>query len=160
MGRRELGYPARMPRGATAADRETADQAATVEDSSLALVEMTLAGLAAASGVSVLQLRVLLVADRHAPLNLSALAERLDVSAPSASRLVDRMVEAGLISRAVSPRSRRELSLTLTTRGRRALAQLRRTRRQAIDRVLSAMSPADRAALVAGMSAFAEAADH
>lgn len=153
-----LGYPSAMPRGATADVVQEDDQAVAVEDASLALVEMTLAGLAAAKGVSVLQLRVLLVADRHAPLNLSSLAERLDVSPPSASRLVDRMVEAGLVSRAVSPHSRREISVTLTTRGRRALVQLRRSRQQAIDRVLAAMSPADRAALVAGITAFAAAA--
>lgn len=153
------GYPARMPRSAAARAPGTDDESSAVEDASLALVEMTLAALAAAAGVSVLQMRVMLVIDRHGPLNLSALADRLDVSVPSASRLVDRLVEAQLVTRAVSPRSRREVSLTLTARGRRALAQLRRKRQEAIRGVLAHMSPQDRAALAAGLAAFSAAFD-
>jgi DNA-binding MarR family transcriptional regulator len=149
-----------MPRSATARAARTDDQSSGVEDASLALVEMTLAALAAVPGVSVLQMRVLLVIDRHGPLNLSSLAERLDLSVPSASRLVDRLVEAEMVTRAVSPRSRREVSLTLTTRGRRALSQLRRSRQEAIRRVLDEMSADDRAALTAGLAAFSSAFDH
>ena len=133
--------------------------AAAVEEASLALVEMTLSGLAAAKGVSTLQLRMLVVVDRHTPLNLSSLADHLDVSVPSASRLVDRMVEAGLVQRTTAEHSRREVALALTLRGRRALDSLRRERREAIAAVLQRMRDADRQALVAGLAAFATAAD-
>ena len=133
--------------------------AAAVEDASLALVEMTLSGLANAKGVSTLQLRTMLVVDRHSPLNLSTLAEHLDLSVPSASRLVDRMVEAGLVQRSTAEHSRREVALGLTLRGRRALDGLRRDRREAIAAVLKLMAARDRDALVAGLAAFASAAD-
>ncbi|MGZ4610757.1 MAG: MarR family winged helix-turn-helix transcriptional regulator [Actinomycetes bacterium] len=134
-------------------------QAVSVEEASLALVEMTLGALAASGEVSTLQLRVLLVVDRHAPLNLSSLATRLDLSVPSASRLVDRLVDAGLVARGVAAHSRREVALSLTAKGRRALAQLRRSRERAIGQVLGEMAPRDRDALVAGLHAFARAAD-
>jgi DNA-binding MarR family transcriptional regulator len=137
----------------------SADQAAAVEAASLALVEMTLAAVAAADGVSTLQLRMLVVLDRLAPLTRGALAEQLEVSTPSASRLVDRMVEAGLVRRDEAAHSRREVSLAATAQGRRALRSLRRTRERAIGGVLDRMTAADRAALVAGLDAFARAAD-
>jgi DNA-binding MarR family transcriptional regulator len=120
---------------------------------------MTLAALAAADGVSSLQLRVLLAIDRHGPLNLSTLAARLDLSVPSASRLVDRLVEAGYVTRAVAEHSRREVALAVATKGRRALGQLRRSRSRAIGEVLAQMSPSQRAALVTGLTAFSAAAD-
>jgi len=115
--------------------------------------------LAGTRDLSLLQMRLLLVVDRHAPLNLSALAERLDQSIPSASRLVDRLVDAGLVRRMPAPHSRREIALTLTGKGSRALSRLRQIRERAIADVLSRMTPADRLALVSGLTAFATAAD-
>lgn len=133
--------------------------AATVEEASLALLEMTLAAVAAAGAVSTLQLRMLLVVDRDSPLNLSSLAARLDLSVPSASRLVDRLVEASLVTRDVAQHSRREVALSLTPQGRRVLQQVRRRRRRAIAQVLDQMSGRDRTSLVSGLGAFTRAAD-
>lgn len=134
------------------------EQAGTVEEASLALVEMTLAALAAVEGISSLQLRMLLLVDRHPHSNLSSVAARMEMSVPSASRLVDRLVEAGLLDRRDAPHSRREVALSLTARGTRALADLRRSRRQAITAVLDTMSDEQRRALVGGLTAFASAA--
>jgi DNA-binding MarR family transcriptional regulator len=134
------------------------EQAGTVEEASLALVEMTLAALAGVEGISSLQLRMLLLVDRHPQSNLSSVASRMDMSVPSASRLVDRLVEAGLLDRRDAPHSRREVALSLTARGNRALAELRRSRRQAIGVVLEAMADDQRRALVSGLTAFAAAA--
>ena len=147
------------PTAARSVSAAASAAAAAVEEASLALVEMTLSGLAKAKDVSTLQLRMLLVVDRHSPLNLSALAEHLDLSVPSASRLVDRMVEAGLVRRSTAEHSRREVALGLTLRGRRALEALRRERREAITQVLQQMAATDRDALVAGLASFATAAD-
>lgn len=135
-----------------------ADQAGTVEEASLALVEMTLAALAGVEGISSLQLRMLLLVDRHPHSNLSSVATRMEMSVPSASRLVDRLVEAGLLDRRDAPHSRREVALSLTATGNRALADLRRSRRQSIGGVLEAMTDEQRRALVAGLTAFAAAA--
>jgi DNA-binding MarR family transcriptional regulator len=99
------------------------------------------------------------VVDRHAPLNLSALAARLEQSVPSASRLVDRLVEAGLVGRVPAAHSRREVALTLTARGKRSLSRLRQVRERGIAGVLDRMAAEDRAALVRGLTAFAVAAN-
>jgi DNA-binding MarR family transcriptional regulator len=145
--------------GRFAAEQGSRDEASAVEEASLALVEMTLAALTSVPGMSVLQLRLLLVVDRHPPLNLSTLAGQLDLSLSSASRLVDRLVEADLLHREVAEHSRREVVLALTAQGRRAIGRLRRQRQLAIALVLAEMRHGDRVALVSGLSAFATTAD-
>lgn len=156
--RRVLRYRLGMA-GAAAEQSTAAGEAAAVEESSLALVEMTVAALSASSQLSVLQLRVLLVVDRHGPLNLSALASSLELSVPSASRLIDRLVTAGLVRRGVAAHSRREVQLVVTPKGRRALGELRARRQRAIAAVLDGMSAQERADLVSGLEAFARAAE-
>jgi len=134
------------------------DAAAAVEEVSGALLEVTLAALAAAD-LPLLQVRLLLALDRHGPLNLGRVAVELGLSAPSASRLVGRAVEAGLILRDVSDRSRREVSLRLSPSGRRTLRVFRQRRRRAISRMTGQMSASERDALLAGLSALNASAE-
>jgi DNA-binding MarR family transcriptional regulator len=136
------------------------DQSAVVEELSLAMVELTLKALSGSQQLSVLQTRVLLAIDRHGPVSLGELASGLDLSLPSASRLVTRLADERLVLRKVPTHDRRLLQLTLAARGRTTLARLRSTRRQELDRVLANMTPADRSALVRGLSSFAEATEH
>lgn len=134
------------------------DAAAAVEEASDALLEVTLAALAIAD-LPLLQVRLLLALDRNGPLNLGRVAVVLGLSAPSASRLVSRAVEAGLILRDVSDRSRREVSLRLSPSGRRTLRAFRRHRRRAISGMTSHMSASKRATLLAGLSALNASAE-
>ncbi|MEU4873248.1 MarR family transcriptional regulator [Streptomyces sp. NPDC021608] len=95
---------------------------------------------------------------RHRPeLNLTALAERLDVGLPTASRLCDRLEAAGLLERAVHPRNRREVRLVLTPYGRDVLADVGERRARRLADVFEAMPPARRAALEQGLHAFHQA---
>ncbi|GAA1599809.1 MarR family winged helix-turn-helix transcriptional regulator [Kribbella karoonensis] len=136
---------------------ESASDGAAVEQASLALVELTLKAMTAAPQLSVLQLRVLLSVERHGPLRLGEVAGLLDLSAPSASRLVARLVDDGLILRNTPPADRRQVQLVVSAKGRRLLTRLRGNRQRDIDRVLDLMSPNDRSALVQGLAAFADA---
>jgi DNA-binding MarR family transcriptional regulator len=136
------------------------DQSAVVEELSLAMVELTLKALSGSQQLSVLQTRVLLAIDRHGPVSLGELASGLDLSLPSASRLVTRLTDERLVLRKVPTHDRRLLQLTLAARGRTTLARLRSARRRELDRVLANMTPADRSALVRGLNSFAKATDH
>lgn len=72
-----------------------------------------------------LSLRQFLVLDRIAAgtrRNVD-LARRVQVSGPTISGVVDRLVLMGLVDRAVSADDRRAVTLSLTTRGRRILAR-------------------------------------
>ncbi|MFE7138066.1 MarR family winged helix-turn-helix transcriptional regulator [Streptomyces sp. NPDC057644] len=113
----------------------------------------------AASGtVSPSQLRALLVIEKQEGTNLRALGEALGSRAPSVSRLCDRMEAMGLVLRAPSPTSRREVELRLSLRGRTLLEEYRALRAAELNAVLERMDPAALAALTDGLAAFHAAA--
>jgi DNA-binding MarR family transcriptional regulator len=131
--------------------------ARAVEESSLAFVDLTVAAVAAEGGVSLPQLRALLAIERSGPVNLSAFAASIDSSLPSASRLVGRLEESGLLERAVSSRSRREVELRITPSGRSALTALRAARRKEIAKVLRKLDAASADRLAVALESFASA---
>lgn len=107
--------------------------------------------------VSAPQARALRAIDQHGPLNLNQLADELGVLPSSASRLCDRLVAAGLIDRAFSRTSRREITLTLRPAGHQLLAALQAARRAEIAAVLAGMPSTAVDALLHGLRQFAAA---
>lgn len=103
------------------------------------------------------QLRALRVLESEPGLNLTALAEGMEIGLPTASRLCDRLEAAGLVERALHPRKRREVQLSLTGQGRQVLGEVASRRSQALVAVLAAMTAAEREALSRGMRAFLSA---
>jgi DNA-binding MarR family transcriptional regulator len=97
------------------------------------------------------QMRALLIIGGAGSLNLSRLAEALGASASAASRLVDRMQAAGLLTRDRAAASRREIVLVPTESGLRLAEWVRGRRRAALGQVLQAMTPDGRAALARGL---------
>jgi DNA-binding MarR family transcriptional regulator len=97
------------------------------------------------------QMRALLIIDSAGSLNLSRLAGALGASASAASRLVDRMQLAELLTRDRAAASRREIVLVPTESGRRLAEWIRGRRRAALGELLQAMTPDGRAALARGL---------
>ncbi|GAB2581460.1 hypothetical protein GCM10027168_12720 [Streptomyces capparidis] len=114
----------------------------------------SLAAQEAAMRLSLHQLRALRTLEAAPELNLTALAERLDIGLPTASRLCDRLEAAGLLERGLHPHRRREVRLSLTAHGRRVLGDVAARRTQALAVALAAMDPAELAALRRGLRAF------
>jgi len=108
--------------------------------------------------VTVPQFRVLVLLFTRGPLNLASVAAALDVNPSNASRTCDRLLKAKLIDRRESESDRRHVTLTLKPAGRRLVERVTKHRRAAIERILLTMAPAERAMLVAGLRAFADAA--
>ncbi|MDN3262266.1 MarR family transcriptional regulator [Streptomyces sp. CSDS2] len=100
------------------------------------------------------QLRALRILEAEPGLNLTALAEGMEIGPPTASRLCDRLEAAGLLERLLHPHKRREVQLVLTGRGRQVLSEVAERRSQALAAVLAGMDPAAREALRRGMRAF------
>jgi DNA-binding MarR family transcriptional regulator len=71
--------------------------------------------------ISPVQLRALTVIQQSPGTNLGRLAQSMQVAMSTASRLVDRLIAAGLIDRRPSPQTRREITLSLTDLGRTTL---------------------------------------
>ncbi|MEW1774442.1 MarR family transcriptional regulator [Streptomyces sp. NPDC086777] len=117
----------------------------------------------AAQGASVRlsphQLRALRTMAGEPGLNLTALAVRMDIGLPAASRLCDRLAAAGLLERELHPRNRRAVRLHVTRQGRQALDEVACRRSQRLAVALGAMEPADLEALDRGLRGFVAALD-
>lgn len=134
-----------------------ASQIADAVDSLAAL--WTVAAQEASLRLSPHQLRALRAVQTAPGLNLTSLADRLDIGLPTASRLCDRLAAAGLLERAPHPDTRREVQLRLTPHGRNVLTDVAGRRTHALSMALAAMRPAEREALREGLRGFLAAQD-
>ncbi len=89
------------------------------------------------------QLHVLGVLRDGAPITVSHLASRLGISPPSASAIVDRMVDGGLVARERSEEDRRIVSVSLTPAGDAALKEAIGGRRGWLERVLGRLDASE-----------------
>lgn len=102
-------------------------------------------------------LRALQSLERLGPSLVTELGDDLALLSSTASRLSDRLAEAGYITRRVSPTNRRATLLELTDTGRAVLDELVALRLHDFGQVARQMSEADRAALVRGAQSFTDA---
>lgn len=126
--------------------------------SSRALVAVSARSIAGARGVTLPQFRMLVVLS-HGSLNLSGLANELDVAPSTAMRMVDRLVGQGLVQREVHPENRRQTWLVLTPAGRRTVSTVTARRRRDLRAVLARVPVEERPAVLTGMTSFAAAAE-
>jgi DNA-binding MarR family transcriptional regulator len=99
-----------------------------------------------ARGLSVLEWRVLGQLSSGAA-TVSMLAERALSQQPTLTKVLDRMVGAGLVTRLEDARDRRRVSVRLTEKGQRLAAELVPLARAHEARVLAGYSPREAAAL-------------
>jgi DNA-binding MarR family transcriptional regulator len=107
--------------------------------------------------VGLTPLRALQSLDRRGPSTVGELGDDLALVPSTASRLSDRLAEAGLITRRPAPSNRRSTLLELTDAGRAILDELVVLRVRAFGEVADQMSDEDRAALIQGAHAFTAA---
>ncbi|MDT8915182.1 MarR family transcriptional regulator [Amycolatopsis sp. PS_44_ISF1] len=146
-----------MPRPTTAAADVDAVTDAVLTASRL-LVAVSARSIAAAGDLITLpQFRLLVVLHSRGPLKHAALAELLGVNPSTASRMVDRLVTAGLVTRQDSPSSRREIAVELTGEGARVVRLVTQRRRREIAKIVAKMPEPARHGLIDVLTAFAEA---
>jgi DNA-binding MarR family transcriptional regulator len=93
----------------------------TIPPSMRAIREQMRVGRAAS--LSVAQFRLLLFVRRNPGTSLSRVADHLGTSLPAASQLVERLVQAGFVTRVQHPKERRRVELRLTDAGAATLAE-------------------------------------
>jgi DNA-binding MarR family transcriptional regulator len=94
--------------------------------------------------------RVLLYLEQG-PASPTELAYRLTVRPPVVTRLVDGLVDRGLVSRAVDEADRRRSTLAVTEAGRRAKTAADESIMLRLERILSGVSERDRATSERGL---------
>jgi len=102
-------------------------------------------------GLSVPQFRTLAQLKRFPQASLSAVAENLGSSAPTASRLVDGLVSKGLIARHSCSRDRRQISLMLTGKGRSVLNTALRETQSRLAAEIAVLGEAERTTIAEAM---------
>lgn len=113
----------------------------------------------AGDGVTLPQLRVLVLASTATELNNNAVAEALDVHISNASRICDRLVQAELLSRRDSPSDRRHVQLSLTPKGAQLVAAVADHRRAIFSRTLGGMDEEQQTGLSRALRGFVEVAE-
>jgi DNA-binding MarR family transcriptional regulator len=107
--------------------------------------------------VDLAQFRVLVILSTRGPLSLAQLAESAGLGMSTASRTCDRMVGLGLLDRQEDPANRRQVVLTLTTRGRSVVHDVMRRRREVLESVVRQLPENRRRQLIESLGEFAAA---
>lgn len=99
------------------------------------------------SGLTITQTSALATIVRSGPLSIGHLAEIESLPSPAATRLADRLEEAGLVSRQANPADRRGVHLVATAKGSELLTRRIELGESWLAEQLSAVSEADRQAI-------------
>jgi len=111
-----------------------------------------------ADDVTLPQYRVLVILESRGAQTMSELAEQLAVTASTATRTCDRLVDAKLIQRSTHPADRRVVCVDLTAKGRRIVDRVSKRRRAEIEQILVSMSPEAQQRLARSLMEFSAAA--
>jgi DNA-binding MarR family transcriptional regulator len=91
------------------------------------------------------------------PLRLSDLADRMGITAPTASRAVDGLVDLGLLERQPDPNDRRAVRIDVTRVGRQRVEVRKALAAAALEPSVAALSAKDRAQLATLLARLADA---
>jgi DNA-binding MarR family transcriptional regulator len=103
------------------------------------------------SGLSAPRLSALSVVVFAGPMSLAGLAAAEQVKPPTMSRIVDALVERGLVTRIAKPGDRRSVEIAATPEGIQLLEAGRERRVQALVARLRALADSERRALARGV---------
>ena len=109
-----------------------------------------------AAGLSIPQFRSLCFVERYDGASLSMVAEHLDLSLPTVSRMINGLVQRGYMQRKSSEDDRRHVSLSLRARGQSIMREARTATQQFLAEKFQELSQEQRGALVTAMQALRE----
>ncbi len=110
------------------------------------------------AGMTLAQFRALVTVARSGGILVGDLAEALGIQRSGATRLVDRLEHAGLITRSVRPADRRGVVVRVTVAGENLVHDVMERRRAQIADILAGLSGPERDLVIDGFRLFAEAA--
>jgi MarR family transcriptional regulator, organic hydroperoxide resistance regulator len=102
---------------------------------------------------SMAQLKTLFVLAREGPVPIGRAAELMNIGLPTASHLIERLVQLGLASRTEDQADRRRTLASLTEQGERLVNQLRQGSSNQLRSWIAQMSAEEQAALLLGLRA-------
>lgn len=113
----------------------------------------------ATTSLTMAQLRALMTLDDSGHLTVGQLAERLGVGMPSASSIVDRLVDEGFAERHQDPDDRRRIVVHPTKQGSERIDRMRQGPREVLEALVCRLTPEEREHVKVGLRALARAAE-
>ena len=107
-------------------------------------------------GLSMAQFRTLIRVNRPPPASLSSVAEHLGASLPTTSRIVQGLVDKGLLIRQGCRWDRRQITLELTAKGRDMLQTARKATQESMESELAKLTTPQRTLIVKAMTLLRE----
>lgn len=151
---------ARVPTPSRAVTQAVSADAVTdaVLTASRLLVAVSVRSIASVDeSITISQFRMLVVLSTRGPMKLSVLADHLGVNPSTTTRMIDRLIAAGMVDRHVNPVSRREVVVSLTPAGASVVTRVLQQRRREISRIVARMPDRHRLELVEALEAFSDA---
>ena len=108
--------------------------------------------------VTLTQYRSLVVLASRGPQGVAALADAVAVTPPTASRMCDRLVKKGLVTRRTDRRDRRQVRIALSPGGRRLVDAVTARRRLEIEHLVASISTESRGGVVEALRHLSETA--
>jgi DNA-binding MarR family transcriptional regulator len=108
--------------------------------------------------VTLTQYRSLVVLASRGPQGVAALAEAVSVTPPTASRMCDRLVKKGLVTRRTDRRDRRQVRVALSPGGRRLVDTVTARRRTEIEQLVATIPAESRSGVVDALRHLSETA--
>ena len=108
--------------------------------------------------VTLTQYRSLVILAARGPQGVADLAKAVAVTAPTASRLCERLVRKGLVRRRTDRRDRRQVRVGLTGAGRHLVDTVTERRREEIAGLLASIPQQDQRPVAAALQQLAKAA--
>jgi DNA-binding MarR family transcriptional regulator len=110
-------------------------------------------------GLTMTQLRLLFILRENQGSSARALAENLNVTPSTLTRIMDRLVRDRLVTREEDPGDRRVVRHQLTATGLKTVGELERTGRERMDRILGRLSRDQLERLVIALTDLSEVSD-
>jgi DNA-binding MarR family transcriptional regulator len=144
--------PAGAPDSLRTVADEIADAVDVLQEATRMLAGVALRSLEVIEGsVSLPQFRVLAMLAALGPARSARVAAGLGLEPSSVTRLVDRLMSAGHVTRDMDPSNRSAVILRLTASGQHIVDDVVAWRRRELRRILLRLAPGDRAALTASL---------
>jgi len=112
---------------------------------------------AEAHGLTFGQIKALAYLHQNGRRTVGEVAEGLGLAMPTASELVDKLAERGLLEREVNPSNRRQVHVWLAEEAMAYGREVQALRRSQVRRAFAELQPSERAVLVRGLRALSEA---
>lgn len=92
------------------------------------------------SHLSILQIHALVFLEHHENVPMSEIAECFHIELPSATSLLNKLFEQGLVSRHEDPKDRRLVRVALTAKGKTTAKQAHLEQKRKLEKILSYLS--------------------